>query len=319
MRRIWFVLLCLIGWASGTHAQTVATVRLRAEAIIASEVLTLDQIAEIRADEWRKAQLAATSLGYAPAIGAAREIKRADVLRAVMAAGFRAEEVRFDGPTSSIVRRAAQRLDEQLLRAAVERAVLAELEAAGATARLVRLDLPPRVEIPTGQVEVRATANGVRDLFTPFPLTLEVRVDGRVVRRLSATAQVEAFAPVVIAARDLAAGRRVREEDVTVEVRRLTRPVALYLRETKQLRGMSASRSIARGEALTTDALYAETVIRPGDQVRIEGTSDRVRVAVVGEARAAGRIGDRITVRNAQSGALLQAVVVDEGVVRVRF
>ncbi|MER3427138.1 MAG: flagella basal body P-ring formation protein FlgA [Pyrinomonas sp.] len=320
MRLVWFTLLCVLACAFRSNAQTVAELRLRAETIVSSDVLTLGQIAEIHAaDEMNRARLASASLGYAPAVGAAREIGRVDVLRAIIAAGFRAEEVRFSGPASSLVRRAAQKLDEQLLRAAVEQAVLTELQAAGATARLVRLDLPPHVDIPTGQIEVRVAANGVRDPFTPFPLTAEVRVDGRTVRRLSLTAQVEAFAPVLVAARDLAIGRRLREEDATVEVRRLTRPVTSYLRETKQLRGMAASRLIVRGETFTIDALHAETVIRPGDQVRIEGASDRVRVAVMGEARAAGRIGDRITVRNAQSGALLQAVVVDEGVVRVRF
>jgi flagella basal body P-ring formation protein FlgA len=306
--------------ARGAQKEVRAIVRLRSEAVAQADVLTLEQIAEVRAtDEQDAARLRAISLGYAPAIGAARQLGRAEIARAIMAAGFRSEEVQFDGPSCVIVRRASQLLDEELIRASAERAALAELQAAGVTARLVRLDLPPQIEVPAGQVEVRATVGGVRDLFTPFPLAIEISVDGRVFRRLTVMAQVEAYAPVLVAARDIVANRRVREDDVTIEVRRLNRPFTHYLRDEKQLRGMSASRLIAKGEAITTDALFSEIVVRPGDQVRIEGESDRVRVVVLGEARASGRIGDRITVKNLQSGALLQAVVVDEGVVSVRF
>jgi flagella basal body P-ring formation protein FlgA len=102
-------------------------------------------------------------------------------------------------------------------------------------------------------------------------------------------------------------------------MRRLERAVSSYVRQPKALRGMRLRRTLARGEALLGEALSADIVIKPGDTVRIIGQSGRIYVEVKGEARAAGHIGDRIQVKNVQSGILLQAIVEDEGVVRVRF
>jgi flagella basal body P-ring formation protein FlgA len=42
-------------------------------------------------------------------------------------------------------------------------------------------------------------------------------------------------------------------------------------------------------------------------------------LVVQGEARGSGRVGDRILVKNLQSGLMFQAVIVDEGIVSVKF
>jgi flagella basal body P-ring formation protein FlgA len=111
----------------------------------------------------------------------------------------------------------------------------------------------------------------------------------------------------------------LRQDSYKTEVKRLERPLTHYISDPERLRGMAVRRAMARGEAITTDAISSEIVVRPGDQVRIIGQSGALQLMVNGEARAAGRIGDRIQVKNLQSGALLQAIVADEGVVRIRF
>jgi flagella basal body P-ring formation protein FlgA len=294
-------------------------VRVRAESCVQTELLTLGDIAEVEAEPAVADRLRAIALGYAPNLGVVRELTRERLLLLLRAAGFLPESLRLSAPPVALIRRAGQTIAPDLVRAAVERVTLAELQASGATARLARLDLPPVIEAPAGEVELRATLGGVRDLFAPFIVGIEVWQQGRVVHRLSTTAQVEAFAPVLVAARALPPNVRLRKDDVTVEVRRLQRPLALYLREEQRLRGTSLRRALTRGEALTTDLLLAEFVVKPGDAVRIVTEGERLQVAAQGEARAAGRIGDRIQVKNNQSGLLLQAVVVDEGLVRVRF
>jgi len=136
---------------------------------------------------------------------------------------------------------------------------------------------------------------------------------------LSAMAQVEAMHTVLVTTRDLAANSLISEADTKLEARRLERAASFYVRDATRLRGMVVRGAMARGEAITLDTLVASIVVRPGDAVRIIGASRTVAVTVAGEARGAGRIGDRIQVKNLQSGVVLQAVVVEEGVVRVRF
>lgn len=314
-----FALSALPASASGAR-ESLATVRVAAESVARSERLTLGDIADVRTSDPATTQrLRSIPLGYAPQVGAVRELSRERITLAVAAAGFTSDLVRIEAPATAIIRRAAQTIDPGLIQNAVETAALTALRAAGATARLSRLDLPPLIEVSSGEIEVRARTSGVKNLFAPFTVSLEFWVDGRLARRLSTTAQVEAFAPVLVAARDVPAHARLRALDVTTELRRLDRDPLLYLTDTGRLRGAATERNLARGEAITSDALVAEIIIKPGDAVRIVSESKALTVAVAGEARAAGRVGDRIQVKNIQSGMLLQAIVVDEGLVRVSF
>jgi flagella basal body P-ring formation protein FlgA len=297
-----------------------ATVRVNAESTARSDSLTLGDIAEVQTNEPLLAiQLQAIALGYAPQVGAVRELTKERIALAISAAGFSQAVVDMEAPARALVRREAQTVDPAWVRQAVERSLLATLRSAGATASLTRLDLPPSIEVPTGSVEVRASAAAVKTLFSPFQVSIEFWVDGRLFKRLSATAQAEAFAPVLVAARDLGEKTRLREGDFKIAVRPLVRNSSFYFSEPTRLRGASLVHSLALGEAITADALVADIVVKPGDPVRIVGQSGALTILVMGEARAAGHVGDRIQVKNLQSGLLFQAVVVDEGMVSVRF
>jgi hypothetical protein len=267
-----------------------ATVRVNAESTARSDSLTLGDIADVQTSEPQLAiQLRAIGLGYAPQVGAVRELTKQKIALAISAAGFSSEAVGMESPAITLVRREAQTVEPALVRQAVERSLIATLRSPGAIASLTRLDLPPNIEVPTGLLEVRASVPAVSTLFSPFSVSIEFWVDGRLFRRRTAIAQAQAFASVLVAARDLGAKARLREGDFKL------------------------------GEAITADALVADIVVKPGDPVRIVGQSGALSVLVMGEARAAGHVGDRIQVKNLQSGLLFPAVIVDEGLVSVRF
>lgn len=314
------VALAIFAVASAEARAAEARVMVAAETVAKSDRLTLGHIAQIDSDDEQVSELLRKiELGYAPDVGAIRELTLESIAQAIKATGLLLGRVRVEGPSVVLVRRASQIVDPSSVREAVERVVLSELKATGAAARLVRLDLPSLIEVPAGATEVRASTGTGRNLFVPFTVSIEIWAEGRLLRRLNATAQVEAFASVLVVSRDLPRGVRVREEDVRVEPRRLNQPLSYYLRDAKALRGVAVRRALARGEALMTDNLIAEMIVKPGDSVRIIGQSGSLYIEVKGEARSAGRVGDRIQVRNTQSGILLQATVEDEGLVRVHF
>ena len=297
-----------------------ATVRVKAESIARSDSLRLGDIADVQANEPQLAiQLQAIALGYAPQVGAVRVLTKQRIALAISAAGFSPEVVDMQAPAITLIRREAQTVDPALVRRVVERSLIAMFQSVGAKAGITRLDLPSSIEVPTGSLQVRASFAVVKTLFSPFQVSLEFWVDGRLFKRMSVNAQAEAFAPVLVAARDLGSRTRVREGDIKTEVRPLVRDASLYFSEFTRLRGASLVHSLARGEAITADSLVADVVVKPGDPVRIVGQLGAVSILVMGEARAAGHVGDRIQVKNLQSGLLFQAVVVDEGVVSVRF
>lgn len=308
--------MCYYNYYCATNV--IASIRVNGETIVKNDKLMLGNIAEVTSnDAIIVERLRTISLGYAPNVGAVRELQREKIFMAIASAGFSTSDVSFESPTIVRIRRASQTVDSKLIREVVENAVLNPLKTVGAVTELTRLDVPVSVEVPTGEVEVRASSGIVRDLFSPFSVSIEILIDGRVAKRMSAIAQVEATMPVIVAARDIQSNERIKETDVRVETRKLSKPVTNYFRDFSKLRGTDSSRPIAKGEIVTSDSMVAGIVIKAGDSVRLIYNSGDMQIVVMGEARALGRIGDRIQVKNKQSGTFLQAIIVDEGIVRV--
>jgi hypothetical protein len=267
-------------------------VSVAAEVVARGERLTLGDVAEVKSgDQGAVARLRQVALGYAPGVGLVRELTRKQIALALAAAGFAESSVRLEAPAVISIRRASQAVDPALLREAVEHAALADLRARGATARLARLDLPPKVEVPAGEVEARAALGSVRDIYAPFTVFVDLWIEGRVVRRFGATAQVEAYAPILVAARPLAAKTRLREDGVKIEVRRLTKPLAAYLRDAQKLGGLAVRAAVAEGEAITQDLLVAEFVVKPGDRPAKFRSPSAERPAAPGASATACRSG----------------------------
>jgi flagella basal body P-ring formation protein FlgA len=296
------------------------TILVHNETIAKNDKLTLGDIAEITNTDASTATLLKNiNLGYSPEVGMVRQLAREKISVAVAAAGFADGSVELRSQPFVNVRRVSQTVDLETIREAVEKATLATLRARNIQAEFVKLDLPLKVEVRTGEVEVRASANNVRNVFAPFSVSVEIWIDGRIARRFNVPTQIEATATVAVATANLAEKSRVRRPDYQLKTVRLDKDLNTYIFDPAQLRGVTLTRAVAKGQPITTDCLVPDIVVKPGDVVRIIGESDRFSISLTGEARASGHVGDRILVKNLQSGTILQAVIIDEGKVSVRF
>lgn len=300
-------------------AQSRTIVRLAPETTIENDRIELGKIAKISGESSQITKLNAVSLGYAPSVGMLRELTKDRISLAIAAAGFSAAEYTLDAPAKIIVRRAAQSVTENILREAVEKVVSEQLKSEGVSFKIVRLDLPAQIEIPSGDVSVKADLGNSRNLFAPFSISLEIQADKKTVRRVSAMTQIEAYADVLVVSKDVTLGSKISPTDVTTENRRLEKPLTNYLRNPESLRGVNSTKNLSAGTVLTTEAIVSAAVIKTGDSVQIQAQSGNLKIIINGEARTNGKIGDRISVKNTQSGAILQAVVLDEKTVKVNF
>ena len=319
LRQIVFALILFFVAGVSVTAQTKTIVSVAVETIVENQTINLGDVARISGDAAQIERLKNISLGYAPNIGAVQVLTRERIALAISAAGFAAAEVRLDAAPSVSIRRAAQEISRATLLEAVENAVRNQISAETIDARLIKIDLPEKIFAPNGKVEIRTNLAGVRNLFARFAVSIEIRVDDRTVRRFSANAEIEAFVKVFVAAQNLAANAKITAADVRLEKRRIENPLSFYLRDVEKLRGTTLVKNVAAGMEITSDSFVASIVIRVGDRVRIVGQSGKMQIIVNGEARASGKIGDRIAVKNLQSNAVLQAVVEDEGLVKVIF
>lgn len=315
--RVLFVVAAVLCGHSNITAQERMTIRIASQNLISEDTIRLASIAAISGPVELAEKLRKVSLGYAPDVGATRVIRRQQIMLALQAAGFDPNAVRLEAEEAISVSRNGQRVSGTDLRAKVEEAMLKNFRDIGVDARFSRLDLPEDLQVPEGDIDIRVNSEGIRNPFEVFSLTIDVRVNGRSARTLPVRAAIEAFAEVFVAGVNLSPKDEIMPSAVRLERIRLVKPIDSYVRDARKLRGTSVIREINAGTPLTIDAIASVVVVRPGDIVRIETGSQSFQIVVSGEANAAGRIGDRIAVKNAQTGAVLQATVVDKGIVRV--
>ena len=79
--------------------------------------------------------------------------------------------------------------------------------------------------------------------------------------------------------------------------------------------GLTSRRSLRAGEVLRQGQLAAPVLVKRGSAVSIVARKEQVEVSMAGEAMDPGALGQVIRVRNAASGTVIRARVVDEGVV----
>ncbi len=312
------VVLCI--FASAVFGQGKLTVRIPAEISVEADQVKLGDIAVIKGDDANTERIRQISLGFSPRVGMTREIPRDSILLAMAAAGFHIGEIALNAPAKILIKRTAQSVPQNALRAAVEKAILPQFENENVSAKITKLELPENTELPTGGVEIRVVNfPGITNFLAPSIISLEIRVDGKVLRRISANVTVEAFADVLALTRDLTSGTRITESDVQTKNVRLEKSISSYFRDPSELAGKKLLKNLTESSPLTTDAVTADAVIKAGDSVSVMARSGRMQIAILGEARASGRIGDRIAVKNIQSGVILQAIVVDAGTVKLNF
>jgi flagella basal body P-ring formation protein FlgA len=296
-------------------AQTKITIP--AESKVESEIISLGDIAEISGE--KSESLRKISLGYAPNIGMTREIPRERIILSIAAAGFSSKEFSLNSPAMVRISRKGQEVEQNRIRETVETAIFNQFAESGIEVRIVRLDLPEKFDVPVGKVEFRTNISNIVNPFSPFALPVELRVNDKVFRRFAVNVELEAFAEILVADKDLAVNTKLSNANVRLEKRRLEKSPTNYLRDAEKLRGIYLIKHLPNGAEITTVSFASSIVIKSGDLVRIVGQSGKMQIIVNGEARTSGKIGDRIAVKNSQSNAIIQATVVDEGLVKLFF
>ncbi len=148
--------------------------------------------------------------------------------------------------------------------------------------------------------------------------TIGVRCNGDSPWTIYVPAFVQIFQPVATTVRPLARGDMITAADIKMVERDLSALKMGYILDSKQPIGMVVKRHIDAGRIITPRLLEAPRLIRRGEQVTIIAESGGIEIRATGKALIDGARGDLIKVRNITSKKVIEAVVTETGIVKVR-
>ena len=132
--------------------------------------------------------------------------------------------------------------------------------------------------------------------------------------RYEMLARASVTAKVVVTAAPVTANTPLQASDLALARRDVTL-ISDSAASIAAVVGQSSRRSLRAGEVVREGQLASPVLIKRGSAVNIVAQREHVHVSMAGEAMDAGAAGEVIRVRNASSGTIIRARVLETGVV----
>lgn len=296
-------------------------IRISEEATIHGDTVTLGAIAAFDpAGDPRVPGLEALEVASAPAPGSSYRFNRHFLdYKVGSALGGEENGITLEIPSALVIHRAAQVITsarmEEIFREHLRR------NAPWSPEEMVVEDVrvPEDLALPEGNLRWGIRNNGNADYLGNISASLTFTVDGRAVRKAPVSARIAVTLDVVQATRNIHRGEVVKKDDLRLTRETTTRRTGDALTSLEEAIGKKAARSIRMGRTLTSVMVEDPPVVEKGNSVTIVAENDILRITTRGEALEDGRQGDRIRVRNLQSGKEIFSTVEAPGWVKVLF
>jgi flagella basal body P-ring formation protein FlgA len=192
------------------------------------------------------------------------------------------------------------------------------VESAGVRCSVEVCRAPESLPLGPGLWSLRLSLPAAHALRGMLSVPVEVRVDGRAVRRVSVGVLVRTYADVVVTTHRLGRHDEVRSGDIKV-----VRVETTLLREgmctgTAALVGRRTTRMVAEGSVMYPWFVEAVPVIHAGDRVQLVVRVGSVTLSTRAVAREDGVPGSRIFVQRTGSRERLHGTVAGDGTVEIR-
>lgn len=167
-----------------------------------------------------------------------------------------------------------------------------------------------------GQVEFNVRRLSSRPFRGPTVVRLELHVDGALDRAMTVTVDCRSYRDVVTTTRGVRRGTLL-EGALAVEERDITNLKHGFFAGPESLEGMRAARPIGSGEIVSHRHVEPVPIVHRGDDVTMSVTTGNMSLLATGEALQDGGVGERIRVRNIDSGKVVYGEITEAGTVRV--
>jgi flagella basal body P-ring formation protein FlgA len=144
-----------------------------------------------------------------------------------------------------------------------------------------------------------------------------VRCDGSKPWKIYVPVHVALMDSVVVSRRPVVRGQALRAEALMLNEVDISGLHKAYFTRIEDAVGLRSKRSISSGDTLHAGLLERARLIKRGGQVEIVANTAGLQVRMTGQALSDGSRGDRIKVRNLNSGRIVSGTVVGSGLIQV--
>ena len=186
--------------------------------------------------------------------------------------------------------------------------------------------LPSRAEVSVGDLDSRlrlARCDQALETYdSPNGLSggrgvVGVRCGGSRPWKIYVPVRIALMEPVVVARRALVRGQALAADDLMLSEVDVSGVHKAYFTRIEDVAGMRTKRSVGSGKLLHAGLLDRAKWVKRGTRVEIIARGEGLQVRMMGKALADGSRGDRIRVKNLNSGRIITGTVAAAGVVHV--
>lgn len=183
---------------------------------------------------------------------------------------------------------------------------------------LIDVQAPPgTIRTPDGDLQIDWTANPQYRFVGPSVFRGSIAVDGAVQRTVTVRANVEAYAELLVARRDIPRGTLISANDLDYRKLSLQSTPEGVLEDHSEALGRVAKKTLLAGQPLTLRNLDLPVLVKRNQVVPVEVRLGGVLVQSRARAMSEGRVGDLVLCANTDSKEQFQGVVRQDGVVVV--
>lgn len=174
--------------------------------------------------------------------------------------------------------------------------------------------------VPEGKVNYEFKINGRRQLKAPrIPLVLNIKVDGKIKRKVWLNSKTKFFKEVLKTTRALKNGTIITPDDIEFcQVDAFREGKKAFINPDEVI-GLKVVNNIEKNKVLKLNMVRKPVLVKQGDHVLIMAKMGVMKITTPGVAKEKGFRGSMIRVLNAKSKKVVYGRVVDSNIIEVNF
>lgn len=177
--------------------------------------------------------------------------------------------------------------------------------------------LDSRLNLPQCLEPLEAfTTNG---LIKAGRMTIGVRCNAEKKWSIFTSAIIKTYQMVVVLSQPIQRGETLTRQHLAIERREVSNLREDFATQIEQVENKQATRQLNTGTIISPRNLAEPKLIRRGDKIVISSTKPEFSIRMSGIAMMDGTKGQMITVKNQNSGRIINATVIEPGLVSVNY